>query len=163
MQVEYLTLADAANLGEGGKINILGLGTRLLNYEKLPGISPMVVLAAVSAMTTEAGDYPIELIIVEPDGTEETIVTTVGHVNNEVEDSRVPTGIGMSVDILRPFRIEGVHSLRLTVGELKARYDFVVRVRAPKTSAGDGSEVPVPKAAKPRPRAKPVKPKATEA
>jgi len=136
VKVEYLSLADAANQAEDGKFNILGMGARIINYERLPGFSPLAIVAAVSAMASETGEYPVEIRIEEPDGTKETIVKSRAIVNAKVDDERVPTGIALSVGMMRPFRIEGVHKVRLNVGPLEASYEFLVRV-APVPAASE--------------------------
>lgn len=129
MKFEYLLLADAANNGPDGKLNVLGLGTRIVTFESFPAGAPLTVLGSVAADASEAGEYDLEVSIVEPDGTRQPMVQARATVSSQVEDARVPTGISFVLGFLRPFRIEGVHSFEARVGEVTARYDFLVRLR----------------------------------
>lgn len=143
MQIDFLTLADAANNGPDGKLNVLGLGARVLTYGSLPATSPLVVLAAASAGVEEAGEYAVAVAIVEPDGTRELLVESMGRVNAEVVDARVPTGIGVVLNLFRPFRLEGVHRFEVRFGELTQTYEFLVRL----ATAGQAAEEREPTAA----------------
>ena len=141
MKFEYLLLADAAKNGPDGKLNVLGLGARIVTFESFPAGSPLTVLGSVTADASEAGEYDIEVAMVQPDGTREPMVQAKATVSSEVEDARVPTGISFVLGFLRPFRIEGVHSFEARVGDVTARYDFLVRLRRepssePASSAG---------------------------
>ena len=129
MRFEYLFLADAANSAADGKINVLGLGVRILTYSELPASSPLVIVGAVEATVEEAGDYALRVELFEPDGTIEELVNAAAKVTTEVKDSRVPTGIGFTIALSRPFRQEGVHVIRATVANEVAQYAFVVRRR----------------------------------
>lgn len=134
MKFEYLLLADAANNGPDGKVNVLGLGTRIVTFDRLPGGLPLTVLGSVAADASEAAEYDVEVAIVEPDGTREVMVQSKAAVSSHVEDTRVPTGISFVLGFLRPFRIEGVHSFEARVGDVTARYDFLVRLRRESSS-----------------------------
>ncbi len=131
MRFELLSLADAANNGPDGKLNVLGLGTRIVNLAGLPGGVPMVIVGSISAGLEEAGDYELDLRMVEPDGMEMPLIHSRAVVPAEVDDSRVPTGAGFVVGFIGPFRIEGVHKIRVRFGELVGDYDFVVRLHRP--------------------------------
>jgi hypothetical protein len=128
MRFEYLVLADAANRGVDGKINVLGLGVRILSYPSLPAASPLAIVGAVEAAVDEAGDYALLVKLVEPDGTVEEIVKASAKVPSEVSDERVPTGIGFTIGLTRPFRLEGIHSIRASFGDQQASFAFVVRL-----------------------------------
>jgi hypothetical protein len=129
LQFEYLVLADAANNAPDGKVNVLGLGARIVTVERLPATLPLALLGLVSGSPEEAGDYEARVTLEEPDGTKETIVEFVGKLNADA-DPRVPTGIGMLLNIVRPFRIAGIHRFEMTVGDLTSRYDLLVRMQS---------------------------------
>ena len=127
MRFEYLVLADAANRADNGKLNVLGMGARILTVERLPAAVPLAILAAVAASTDEAGEYPIELALEEPDGSRAVLVEMTGSVPSVTEDARVPTGMGLTVALFRPFRIEGIYRITAKIGEETATYEFLVR------------------------------------
>ena len=128
MRLEFLSIADAANNAADGKLNALGLGTRIVNVTSLPAGMPLAIVGSVSASVEEAGEYDLDLLLVEPDGTEVPLVATRATVPSEVMDSRVPTGAGFVVAWLATFRIEGVHMIRARFGDVHGGYDFVVRL-----------------------------------
>lgn len=128
MQFEYLTIADAVNNGPEGKINALGMGARIANFESLPAQAAMTVLFAVSATVDEAGQYEVDVAIRAPDGSREMIAHGPAELIREVADARVPTGLTFAVPSIRSFGTEGVHSIEVRVGELTRSYDFLVRI-----------------------------------
>ena len=151
MRLEYLMLADADKQGAGRQAKHLGHGARIVTFDRLPASSPTVIVAAVSATVEEAGEYLVELALLEPDGTREVIVSATGVVPSadEVEDARVPSGIGLSINLYRPFRIEGVHTIELRVGDFAADWSFVVRVDgalAQKRPSRQGASTPARRA-----------------
>ncbi|MFI5284595.1 MAG: DUF6941 family protein [Candidatus Dormibacterales bacterium] len=136
MRFEILSLADAANNAPDGKLNVLGLGIRIVNVPGLPAGMPLAVLGSVSAGPAEAGDYDLDVRMVEPDGTEVPLAQGRSTVPAEVVEPRVPTGVGFVVGFGGPFRIEGLHVIRARFGKLVMDYEFVVRLqRAPGSSA----------------------------
>lgn len=127
MQFEYLALADAANVGSDGKVNVLGMGARIISYERLPGSSPLALLALVTGSVDEAGEYPVVVELEEPDGTRERMIDAVGVIAADA-DPRVPTGISLVLNFSRPFRIVGLHTIHLRVGEIEQKYEFLVQI-----------------------------------
>jgi hypothetical protein len=138
VQFSYLQLASAANASENGTSNVLGLGTRILTYERLPAVSPLVIVGSVAADVSEAGEYPITVAVVEPDGTREELVNSIAKVGADKTDPRIPTGIGFAVEMVRPWRIEGVHRIEARVGDLEESYEFLVQ-RSPSASGADST------------------------
>ena len=128
MEIEYFLVADSANGGPDGKVNALGIGVRVLSYERLPAATPLAILLHISARPGEVHEIPIQLSLTEPDGTREILVDTVAPINATVNDERVPTGINLQLGLVRPYRIEGVHRFEVQAGELRRSYDVVVRV-----------------------------------
>lgn len=128
MQFEYLALADAANVGSDGKVNVLGMGARIISYERLPGSSPLALLALVTGLVDEAGEYPVLVELEEPDGTRERMIDAVASIAADA-DPRVPTGISLVLNFSRPFRIGGLHTIHVRVGAVEQRYAFLVQVR----------------------------------
>ena len=126
MRFEYLFLADAANQAANGKMNVLGMGVRILTYAALPAASPLAIVGAVEAAVAEAGDYPLVVELVEPDGTVEEIVKATAKVPSEVTDVRLPTGMGFTIALTRPFRKEGIHYIRASFGDQQASFAFAV-------------------------------------
>ena len=156
-------MADALNLGPDGKLNVLGLGSRVLRLAHLPATTPLVVIMMVEADASEAAEYPLIVDLVEPDGTRENLVTATGEVPTQMLDPRVPTGFGGSLDLgNRPFRIEGVYRLEATAGPAAAVYVFSVMLEP----VGEDTEAERsrPKAAhKPRQRKAPTRPASSTA
>jgi hypothetical protein len=128
MQIDFFLVADSANNGPEGKLNALGLGVRILNYERLPAVTPLALLLQVSAPTSEAGNVPVEIVLVEPDNTREILLSGTGQISSESVDDRIPTGFGFNLGLVRPYRIEGVHRFEATVGQLTGQYEVLVRV-----------------------------------
>ena len=141
MQIDYLVAAESANTGTEGTVNALGMGLRVLTYDKLPGTTTMTLILQASALSSEAGDFPVEIAIIEPDGTREVLVETQGTIPAKVVDERVPTGFGVMLGITRPYRIEGLHRFEAKVGDLSREYTFIVRLK-PRT--GEPAETPQP-------------------
>jgi hypothetical protein len=129
VRFEYLSLADAANSGPEGKLNVLGLGSRIINLPGLPGGTPLAIVGSVSAAVDEAGSYELVVFMVEPDGTEVQLVQGSAIVPSDVEETRVPTGSGFLIGFAGPFRLEGVHRIHARFGTVESDYEFVVRVR----------------------------------
>lgn len=127
MRFAFLQLADAASAGPEGKLNALGLGVRVLTFESLPATSPLAIIGSVEASVGEGGEYGLAVSLIEPSGLEVLLVQAKATVVDDVADTRVPTGIGFSVGLLRPFEAEGVYAIRATVGPEVAEYLFVVR------------------------------------
>ena len=128
MRFDFLTLADAANNGPEGKLNVLGFGVRVLTLPQLPGASPLAIVGAVTADVAEAGEYDVEVRIEEPDGRSAEVAKARTSLKAKVTDERVPTGITFILGFVRPFRIEGKYIIRASVGDVVAEYPFVVRL-----------------------------------
>ena len=133
MKFEYLSLADAANNGPDGKLNVLGLGPRVLNLAALPGGVPLAIIGGVSAGIEEAGEYGLDLRLIEPDGTDVPLVSARALVPSDVQDTRAPTGAGFVVAWFGPFRLEGLHRIHAQFGQATADYEFVVRLVRPES------------------------------
>jgi hypothetical protein len=130
MRFELLTIADAANRGPEGKLNVLGMGARILTFAELPGSAPLVLLGSIAAMTTEAGIYPLRVTRRDPDGSEHVLVEADGVVPSEAADDRIPTGIAFTIGMSGPFTQEGVYQIVATLGDdLREEWPFVVRLK----------------------------------
>jgi hypothetical protein len=134
----YFALADASNRGPDGKVNILGLGARILTVPSLPTTVPLTLVGSVDADVAEAGDFVLRISLTEPDGSEEQVAEFAVAIPREVADPEVPTGFGFSLVLLRPVRLEGIHVVRGTVGDLVADYVYAVRV-SPEPQGATGS------------------------
>jgi hypothetical protein len=141
MRIDLLTIADAANTTPDGKLNILGLGARVLTVDGPNHPIPLVVACGVEATVEEAGDYPLGVRLERPDGVVEDIVMSTLTIPSEVTDPRVPTGAGLTLQLARGFPVPGVYRLAVDVGSLAAEYVFAV-VFAADQPAGAGHSNP---------------------
>jgi hypothetical protein len=126
VRFEFLSLADAANNGPEGKLNVLGFGARILTLPSLPAAVPLVVVGGVAAGTDEAGAFDLAVHMIEPDGTEVQLARGPASIPSVVRENRLPTGVNFLVGFRGPFRTYGLHSIRARFGGIEATYDFVV-------------------------------------
>lgn len=140
MKIDLLTIADAANTTPDGKLNILGLGVRVLTVDGPNHVIPLIVACGVEANVAEAGDYPLTVRLERPDGVVEGVVTATLLIPGEVADPRVPTGAGLTLQMVRGFPVAGVYSLVVDVGGVAAQYVFAVTFAvAEAAGAGQGA------------------------
>jgi hypothetical protein len=131
MKFDYLQLADAMNVSPDGKVNVLGLGIRLLVFPQLPAASRFAVLANVQADLSEVGSHDAEFRLVAPDGTEQDLFRTSIDVNPDLDPEATIVIIGLGLDVVRPFTQEGRYIIRAKVGDVSAEYRFRVKVGSP--------------------------------
>lgn len=139
MKFDFLSLADAANQTPDGKVNVLGLGARIVTFRSLPAAAPLVIIGSIAASREEAGHYTFRVFLKQPDGSQHLVVEFPGSITADVTDPRVPTGIGFTIGLSRPFTQEGVHHIISTIGDLEAEWVFAVRVSAPADEAQGNS------------------------
>jgi hypothetical protein len=134
MKFEYFVLADAANTAQNGKINVLGMGARIVHLERLPGAAPLAIVGGVEATTADAGDYDLRVSMIEPDDSEQVLVDARATLAADVPEPELPAGIVFTVDLRRPFRQEGVYRLVASFGTATADYSFAVRTTGADTA-----------------------------
>jgi hypothetical protein len=125
VKFEFLLVADAANLADG-KVNALGLGWRTINFTQLPSPWSFSIVANVSASWEDAGTYEGGFSMVQPDGTEETLIRTPVVVESTPKGTIASVIMGLDV-VSRIFTQEGLYTIHAKVGPVAAEYSFTVR------------------------------------
>ena len=87
MQVAFALFADAANLSQEGKLNVLGVFDAL-QVGSLPAVHPRAHLVVhLKGTTTDVGRHTVTLRWINPEGSE--LWTSTGELNV----SQPPTGV----------------------------------------------------------------------
>jgi hypothetical protein len=129
MRFAYLLLADASSAGNEGKLNLLGIGVRLLRPTELPAAAQLTIAASIEATSDdEIGPYELELSIENPDGSVDTLNTGEVSFQPDAETPDVPRSIIFVVGLLRSYAQEGTYRIRARVADATADYAFVIRV-----------------------------------
>lgn len=128
MKISLLTLADAANSAPEGKLNVLGMGVRIIRRGN-PGrvIVPMVVVAVGEATDADLGERPIDLSVTAPSGKSTTLLTDTLEITPN-DPGRIDLPNEVRVQIAMPFILEeaGTFTLRMRLAGAKASYRFQV-------------------------------------
>ncbi len=116
MEVRLALLADAANIGEGGKLNVLGIFNEI-TVDSLPyQHSLMFLVVRFDASPAEFGrKKEIELTLLDPDG------KNIGTIRGEAEVPRPEGKTRAHVEVIMrlqnvPFAVEGNHEISILVG-----------------------------------------------
>lgn len=123
MEVPLALIADAANISEEGKLNVLGVFNRI-TVRELPATHPQLTLVLrFEADAVEAGQTKrLQIFLADPDG--QRLLTLEADI--EVPEPRVP---GKPVELVMPqaitgltFERSGPHAFHTLInGEPKAR------------------------------------------
>lgn len=131
MYVSFALFADAANLSQEGKLNILGVFDAL-SISTLPAVHPRATLVVrLKADITDAGRHALAFSWENP--AREEIWSSAG----ELEVGQPPTGaheidIPVIASIDLPINEAGAHTLRVDLdGEPRAELTLHVRIGAP--------------------------------
>ena len=151
MKFDYLQMADAMNVGPDGKVNVLGLGERLLVFPQLPMASRFAIVASLVGEPADAGTYEAEFRLETPDGVEQELFKTTIELAAPDDPDATLLVVGVGLDVVRPFTQEGRHLLRVKVGDQSAQYQFRIKVGQPSPT---GSTAAASKASKPGPRSR---------
>lgn len=127
MKIAYLLLADSANQSADGKLNVLGLGIRVINAGQLPVSLSVSVLASAEMPIEERGPKRIRLTLQAPGG-EETLVEDVAEMEARDEilpDLPLQLNLQFALTGLE-FKAAGPHRVVLEVDGARAEYPVLV-------------------------------------
>ena len=131
MHVSFALFADAANISQEGKLNILGVFDAL-QVASLPAVHPRATLVVrLKAHTEDAGRHALGFAWVGPDGSE------LWSSNGELEVGAPPPGaMELDVPVIAaldlPVRESGTHLLRVVVnGSVRTELPLHVRTGTP--------------------------------
>lgn len=131
MHVSFALFADAANLSQEGKLNVLGVFDAL-QVGALPAVHPRATLVVrLKADQEDVGVHTLAFGWTGPDGTE------IWSSSGEVEVGAPPPGAGeidipviAAIDL--PIQEAGTHTMRIELdGEVRTELYLHVRLGAP--------------------------------
>jgi len=136
MHVSFAMFADAANISQEGKLNILGVFDAL-QIGTLPAVHPRATLVVrLKADEADVGLHTLAFVWTSPTGEE------IWSSSGELEVGAPPPGafeidIPVIAAIDLPIQKAGAHTMRIDLdGELRAELVLHVRVGAPVLPAG---------------------------
>ncbi len=138
MRFELLMLAESASPAPRGKINVLGLGSRVITLETVPETVPLSIVGMVEVPLAEAGTYDLRVTVTDPNGQTTELIHHEVETAADVEDERLPTGLSFVIANAREYDVVGIYTLKATMGPASAEYPFVVRL--PDSVASKGSD-----------------------
>ena len=131
MHVSFALFADAANLSQEGKLNILGVFDAL-SIGSLPAVHPRATLVVrLKADAADAGLHSLAFCWQSPTGEE------IWSSSGELEVGTPPPGaydldIPVIASIDLPIQVAGAHTMRIDVdGDARAELTLHVRIGAP--------------------------------
>ncbi len=131
MHVSFALFADAANISQEGKLNILGVFDAL-QIGSLPAVHPRATLVVrLKADETDAGLHTLAFGWTSPAGEE------IWSSSGELEVGNPPPGaIDIDIPVIAaidlPIQAAGAHTMRVDLdGELRAELTLHVRIGAP--------------------------------
>jgi len=144
MIVRMAVLADAANVSQEGKLNILGIFD-LVSLPEFPGIvAGACLVLVIEAHPTEAGDHEVQIVLVDEDGKQVFSITGALPVQEPAERAKpVKTNIVLG---LPPVRLPhaGAHSFDVLID---GRYETSIPLTAqlgPKLPGAGGGQSQAP-------------------
>lgn len=136
MHVSFALFADAANISQEGKLNILGVFDAL-QVQSVPAVHPRATLVVrIKALPDDAGRHVLAFAWVGPGGEE------MWSSSGELEVGAPPPGateldVPVIAAIDLPIQAAGTHFMRVALdGDLCAELLLHVRVGAPAMPAG---------------------------
>lgn len=127
MKLQYLLVADAAASGAFGKMDVLGLGVRVLRPGRLPSLTPLNILVGAEADPAELGEQSIKISVQAPSAKAAVVVDdTVVVAPRPAEEEGLP--IEVRLHLAFPFITTepGVYTFRVQIGRLRATYKVLV-------------------------------------
>lgn len=131
MKFRYFLLADAANAGPDGKVNMLGAGIQIVNLRTLPALQPVAIVGSIEGTIDEAGTHPLEITIEGPEGKVEVAKGDLPFADNAVAlgaDPELPIAANFQIALPLLFKAEGLRRLKVRYGRIRATWAFRVRL-----------------------------------
>jgi hypothetical protein len=131
MRFAYLLLTDASSASEG-KLNLLGVGARVLKPPTLPAPAFLTLAGAVEGTDGEAGEYDLVITLTDPDGAATQLVagrTTLPAATDHAE--LLPNSV-FTIAFTHVYEKPGIYRLTARFGDIAETYKFLVApTRAP--------------------------------
>ncbi len=132
VQVSFALFADAANLSQEGKLNVLGVFDAV-HVASLPAVHPRAHLVVrLKGGRADAGDHSLQLHWLAPDGTELWSSTGELHVEAALGGEEMDLPLIMAIDL--PLTAGGRYTMQVSLDE-EPKTELRLLVHGPPTTA----------------------------
>ncbi|MEX0625557.1 MAG: hypothetical protein WD402_03335 [Chloroflexota bacterium] len=139
MRIAYLLVADSANQSNDGKLNVLGMGVRVINAPVLPFPVALTVLVSAQLDHAERGAKHVKLSLATPSGSQVLIDDTAPMESRENMIENLPLQLNFQFVLSGlAFKEAGLHHFIVEIEGERAEYPFVVQILGTEVQSSPG-------------------------